>query len=151
MWSYCGWIYNYLCNQCYHHSNCEFESRTGEVYSIQHYVISLSVICGRSMVLFWYSSFLHQLNWSSRYNWKTVESGIKHHNSNPGCRVHDDCSIILIGIFWCNLVAVSRSLVQHFYYHIFVLFCQIVFFCLSLDELIRICELLNYSFTHDLF
>jgi hypothetical protein len=23
----------------YHHSNCEVESRSGEVYSIQHYVI----------------------------------------------------------------------------------------------------------------
>jgi len=34
-----SWIYNYLCNQCYHHWSCEFESRSCEVYSIQHYVI----------------------------------------------------------------------------------------------------------------
>ena len=32
-WSYDSWIYNYLCNRC------EFESRSGEVYSRQHYVI----------------------------------------------------------------------------------------------------------------
>jgi hypothetical protein len=32
----------------------------GEVYSIQHYVLSLSVTCDRSMVSFGYFSFLHQ-------------------------------------------------------------------------------------------
>ena len=32
-WSYGSWIYNYLCNEC--------ESRSGEVYSVQHYVIKL--------------------------------------------------------------------------------------------------------------
>jgi len=39
--SYGSWIYNYLCNQCYHHWSCEIESRSGEVYSIHHYVIKL--------------------------------------------------------------------------------------------------------------
>ena len=34
-----SWIYNYICNQCYYHWSCEFESRSGEVYSIQYYVI----------------------------------------------------------------------------------------------------------------
>ena len=32
----------------------------GEVYSIQHYVISLSVTWDRSVVFSWYSGFLHQ-------------------------------------------------------------------------------------------
>jgi len=32
----------------------------GEMYSIQHYVIKLSVTCNRSVVFSWYSSFLHQ-------------------------------------------------------------------------------------------
>ena len=32
----------------------------GEVYSIQHYVISLTVTCDRSEVLSGYTSFLHQ-------------------------------------------------------------------------------------------
>ena len=27
------------------------------------------------------SGFLHQSNWSPRYNWNIVESGIKHHNT----------------------------------------------------------------------
>ena len=34
-WSNGSWIYNYLCNQW----RCEFEYRSYEVYSIQHYVI----------------------------------------------------------------------------------------------------------------
>jgi hypothetical protein len=38
-WLYGSWIYNYLCNQCYRHWSCTFESCSGEVYSIQHYVI----------------------------------------------------------------------------------------------------------------
>jgi hypothetical protein len=42
----------------YHHSRCEFESRLGEVYSIQHSVIKF-VIDG-SVVFSWYSGFLHQ-------------------------------------------------------------------------------------------
>jgi hypothetical protein len=32
----------------------------GEVYSIQHYVIKLSVTCDRSVVFSGYSGFLHQ-------------------------------------------------------------------------------------------
>ena len=35
------------------------------------------------MVFSWYSSFFHQWNWPPRYNWNTVESGVKHHNPNP--------------------------------------------------------------------
>ena len=31
----------------YHHSRCEFESCSDEVYSIQYYVINLSVTFGR--------------------------------------------------------------------------------------------------------
>ena len=27
-----------------------------------------------------YSGFLHQYNWSPRYSWNFVESGVKHHN-----------------------------------------------------------------------
>jgi hypothetical protein len=34
----------------YHHTRCEFESCSGEVYSVQHYVIKLSVTCSRSVV-----------------------------------------------------------------------------------------------------
>jgi hypothetical protein len=38
-WSYGSWIYNFLCNQCLSPLTCELESRSGEVYSVQHYVI----------------------------------------------------------------------------------------------------------------
>jgi hypothetical protein len=34
-------------------------------------------------VLLGYSGFLHQWNWSSRYNLNIVKSDVKHHNPNP--------------------------------------------------------------------
>jgi hypothetical protein len=33
------WIITTYAIRVYHHYNCEFESRSGEVYSIQHYAI----------------------------------------------------------------------------------------------------------------
>ena len=44
----------------YHHTRCEFESWSGVVYSVQHYVIKLSVTCSRSVVFAEYSGFRHQ-------------------------------------------------------------------------------------------
>ena len=44
--------WSWLCNQCL--------SPLYEVYSIQHYVIKLSVTCDRSVVFSGYSGFLHQ-------------------------------------------------------------------------------------------
>jgi hypothetical protein len=44
----------------YHHKSCEFKSHSGDVYSIQRYVISLLVTCGRLVVLSGYSGLLHQ-------------------------------------------------------------------------------------------
>ena len=54
--SYGSWIYNYLCNTNVVSSN-PTQARCRPDYSIQHYVSSLSVTCGRSVVL---SGFLHQ-------------------------------------------------------------------------------------------
>jgi hypothetical protein len=34
----------------YHYTRCDFQSSSGEVYSVQHYVIKLSVTCSRSVV-----------------------------------------------------------------------------------------------------
>ena len=51
-------------------------SARGEMYSIQHYMKSVSVTCGRSVVFSGHSGFFHQ------YNWNIVESGIKHHNQS---------------------------------------------------------------------
>ena len=67
-WSYGSWIYNYLCNQCLSHWCCEFESPSGEVYNIMWYSLSVT--------------WLHQQNWPPRYNWNTVESGVKLHQTN---------------------------------------------------------------------
>jgi hypothetical protein len=44
---------------------------------------SLSVTCGKLVVFSGYSGFLHHKNWPPRYNWNSVESGVKHHNPNP--------------------------------------------------------------------
>jgi len=70
----------------YHHWSCEFESRTGDVYSIQHHVIKfvsdLRQVCG----------FLRALqipppkNWP-RDNWNIVESGVKHKSSDHDPKV----------------------------------------------------------------
>jgi len=40
-WSFGSWIYNYLYNQFLLPLSCEFESDTGEVWSIQHHNPSL--------------------------------------------------------------------------------------------------------------
>jgi hypothetical protein len=43
----------------YHHLHCEFEPCSGEVYSIQHYVIKFVNDLGRTVVFSEYSDFLH--------------------------------------------------------------------------------------------
>jgi len=48
------------------------------VYLLQPYVIKLLVIYEMLMVSSVYSDFLHQWNWSPRYNRNNVESGVKH-------------------------------------------------------------------------
>ena len=42
----------------------------------------MSVTCDSLVVFSGYSGFLHQLNWSPRYNWNIVESGVNHHQTN---------------------------------------------------------------------
>ena len=62
----------------YHHWRCEFESRSVDVYSIQHYVIkfvrALRQVVGFLRIL----RFPPPINWPPRYNWNIVESGVKH-------------------------------------------------------------------------
>ena len=53
-----------------------FQFRSGDVYSIQHYVIKF-VSYLRQV-----GGFLQQQNWQPRYNWNIVESGVKHHKPN---------------------------------------------------------------------
>ena len=38
--------------------------------------------------------FLHQYNWLPRYNWNIVESGFKHHNSNPNAEFTSSWSLL---------------------------------------------------------
>jgi hypothetical protein len=77
------WIYNYLCAiGSYHHWICEFESRSGEAYSMQHYMIK-SV---RHAYGFFRALLKQLINIKikpPRSNWNIVENGIKHHNHSP--------------------------------------------------------------------
>ena len=58
----------------HHHQSCEFESCSGEVYSIQHYVMKL--VGDLRQV----GGFLRILRFPPpRYKSKIVESGVKHH------------------------------------------------------------------------
>jgi hypothetical protein len=56
-----------------------------EIYSIQHYVIKFVSDFRQADGILGYFGFLHQLNWSLRYSWNIVDSGVKHNcpNSNP--------------------------------------------------------------------
>ena len=45
----------------------------------------------------WYSGFLHQLNWLSRYNWNIVESGVKHHKPHQLIRLYN----LLLNCVYC--------------------------------------------------
>jgi hypothetical protein len=77
--SYGSWIDDYLCNLSNHHYRCEFESRSGEVYSMQHYVIKFvsgfRQVCG-------FLRFLQPIKLKRRHSWNIVEGVIKHHNPN---------------------------------------------------------------------
>jgi hypothetical protein len=52
-----SWKANFYCKMLIF---VNMSSVHGQVYSIQHYVIQLPVTCGKSLVFFWYSGFLHQ-------------------------------------------------------------------------------------------
>jgi len=59
-----------------HHQCCEFEPRSGEVYSIQHYVIKF--VSDLRQV----GGFLRVLLFSPPIKVKIVECGVKHHKPN---------------------------------------------------------------------
>ena len=52
-------------------------------YSNQHHMYNFVSDLRQVIVFLWYSGFFHQKNWPRRYSWNIVESGVKHHNSNP--------------------------------------------------------------------
>ena len=67
----------------YHHWSGEFESHSGELYSIKYYVIKfvsdLQQFGGFLRAL----RFPPPINWPTRYNWNIVESGVKYNNLQP--------------------------------------------------------------------
>jgi len=78
-----GFITTYAIN-AHHHYRCEFKPCSWRgVLDTTLCDKSLSVTSDRSVVFFRSSGFLQQYNWPLRYNWNIVESGTKHHNSNP--------------------------------------------------------------------
>ena len=74
-----GFIATYAVS-AYHHWRCEFESRSGVVYSIQHYVIkfvsNLRQVCGFLRV-FRFNSSTNNTDRHAIYNWNIVESCVK--------------------------------------------------------------------------
>ena len=82
LWSYGGWIYNYLCNQCL--SQLTLWVRT----ALRRGVLN-TTFCDKVcqwLAAGWrsgYSGFLHQWYWPPRDNWCVVESGVKHNNPIP--------------------------------------------------------------------
>ena len=105
-WSCGSWIYNYLCNQClsplklvgftttyaisaYHHQRCEFESRSGKMYLIQHYVIKFvsDFVAGH---WFFPGTLVSSTNKTDlpRYSGNIVDSGVKHNYPNSLPNLH---------------------------------------------------------------
>jgi hypothetical protein len=83
-WSYGSWIYNYLCNQSYHHKRCEFESHSDHTTYVIKFVTDLRQVDGFLRVL----RFPPPIKLSATIN--IVESGAKQQ---------------YIGIvFWTNIV-----------------------------------------------
>ena len=84
VWSYDSWINNYLWHQCL--SALQLWVQNPLMVRCTRYNImwwSLSLTCDRSVAFYGYFYFLHQETWLPRYNWNMVESGVKHHNTNP--------------------------------------------------------------------
>jgi len=70
----------------YHHKCCEFESRSSELYSIQHYMIKFvsDFAAGRRFSPGTPVSSTNKTDChNTLYNLNIVESGIKHHNPTP--------------------------------------------------------------------
>jgi hypothetical protein len=84
-WSYGSWTYNYLCNHCL--SPLKLWVRIEFMARCTRY--NIKWLARRSMVFCGYSGILHQYNWSPRYNWNIVESGVKHHTPEQSVRSYD--------------------------------------------------------------
>ena len=80
---------SYLFTDLSRHILCRCQT-SAVVYSIQHdKICQLLATCRR---------IPPPIKLTSRYNWIIVESGVKHHNSNPQTSAH-----IGVIFFWCRL------------------------------------------------
>ena len=80
-WSYSGWIYNYLCNQCLSLLKLWFESHSWRILP----KVLDTTLCDKVGQLLstgrWFSQgnpVCSTNNWQSQYNWNIVESAVKH-------------------------------------------------------------------------
>ena len=95
-----SWIYNYLCNQCIS-PHASSNPAHGEVYSILHYVIKLSVTCGRSVVFSGYSGPVSSIN-------------------KTDC--HDITEILLkVALIWFKHIVLSNiyNMIEHKFYNLY--------------------------------
>jgi hypothetical protein len=81
-WSHGSWIYNYLCNKCLSPRTLWAESRSGEVYSIQHYVSQLLA----AGLWFFPCTSVSSTNKYERHDKSILEHRVKHHNPNLSCQ-----------------------------------------------------------------
>jgi len=80
-WSYCSWIYNYMCNQCL--LPLQLWVLIPLMVRSTRYNIMIKLVSDFQQVdgFLGYSGFLHQLNWQSRYNWNTITLTLCHYNN----------------------------------------------------------------------
>ena len=73
-----------------HNQHCEFESHSGEVYSIQHYVIKFVSDLWQIGDFLWVLAVC-----STNKPGRHVKSCVKHRNSNPQYKMCLQCSLII--------------------------------------------------------
>jgi hypothetical protein len=73
----------------------------------------LSVTCERSVFFAGFTGFLHQWNLPPRYNWNTVESGVKQNKPSQPCNLMDTKENnfnVCLTLFQCGIILKFRGL-----------------------------------------
>jgi hypothetical protein len=119
----------------YHYWSYEFESHSGKVYSMQHYVIKFVNNLWQVSGFLWVLQFPPPIKLTTMiYNWNIVECGVKHHNTKPppiSPKHHYDP-------FWYIYPNYDLKLYQYIYFelHVYYLFCWICIIDLRQDDLL---------------
>ena len=87
----------------FHHLHCEFESSSGEVYLIQHYVIKF--VSDLRQVDGFLGSPISSTNKTDCHDINVVESGVKHHKPNQTYSINR-----------CDIINVYRVHIINMYY-----------------------------------